>query len=1114
MSRPRPKSAFFQSAEGSMQRITNFFNSSDTKLHLQRNAPPTPPLAPDVGYPSLSGRLRVAVPQSDPRDGVPPPDGAYGDFLALTPKSSNTPYLQPLPPSPVIAPFSIPGTSSGISSTSASGLTPLELPRLRKKQSGRFGKKDSETSQIAWLLEAGCATNPEPYDINPLAKGEPAKDLWYSDGDTLVYLTSPDSTNSKYKDPVFRIHSCSLMFSALRPYIVDATPSLDQPERQQPQSQFAPTDLFLDVPVLNESRESHVLESDDNDQGPTINVPGHEDPVRDNYTSAISQVVDFKMANATEGLRQPQQAEIVNEDQDEQRIMYKIYYPIIEDDLASRPVTPSKKLKKQPKTSVADAGDRLQRLIEARNLFAFLSRAPLVASQKKALPFDIFSKIFVQLNFQEDMTARKIQLAEGHLQTYIDELKLDDIRNDDDAIVEALVMGEMWHSVRLYHEGFIHASGRWADIDNHPGLQMVSATTISRLDRAHIDLHQIRLVNIKNRIPNFEFPSVWVGEGRYPEYKSWRNGYDRMRSLIMHHMKYVFGSWPPKAGKHGKGGGSTETGGLNRIVLKRLYDDVCCVYDLTVDREWLHGERIHFEGTQGSSDGEESGDGKDRNERHRKTMRTIMGEFDKSSVPVQPEIPFDLPRLPYRLSSTTRKKKVGLFARFSKKFKSEEISEVLQNSYNPDAVQQYSDSHLVKSFMEMEREFGLNKTIEDLINARRGAWIFIYCLLQSLVLVVVDGQGLRYGEGVEYFLCENVKGISPWEKGSNRRQTRMSGLWVNGPGGILLNSSGMSSAINLGINPDDEIEMTYRRSHCWEAAEDWRLVRADSSDEGFENEELYGYLEGYLENNHERRSSSAGYSGEYTSGQQVPQSPLLEAHQGEFAAYNDQLSPVVEEMQRLEIDGQGVIYQNGYPQQYPPEPRQSPSPTSHPVYQHPQYHNDSGYQLPQQYDGRATPPKIPAPLTPVKNPQPTLSPLNMQPFDFDITPLGAGSRKTSPVQSRSTSPTTQSRSASPAGRVPVPQARTWSPVAQSPSLGPIRKSSAPVSGSSSPGAQSPILGPLRKSSAPVSGTSSPLRYSPVMKPEGRASPYSAYSSPRGSPVLGPQARSNTLPRRL
>ncbi|KAF8544726.1 hypothetical protein BDD12DRAFT_872460 [Trichophaea hybrida] len=1091
MSRPRPKSALFQSAEGSMQRITNLFNSSDTKLHLQRNAPPTPPLAPDVGY-SSSSRLRVAVPQSD---GVPPPDGAYGDFLApglLTPKSSNTPYLQPLPPSPVIAPFSRPSTSSGISSTSASA-TLLELPRLRKKQSGRFGKKDSETSQIVWLLEAGRATNPEPYDINPLAKGEPAKDLWYSDGDTLVYLTSTDSTNLKYKDPVFRIHSCSLMFSALRPYIVNATSNFDQlAERQQPQSQFAPTDLVLDVPVLNESRESHVLEGD-NDQGLTINVPGHEDPVRDSYTSAISQVVDFKMANATEGLLQPQQAEIVNEGQDEQRIMYKIYYPIIEDDLTSRPVTPSKKLKKQPKTSMADAGNRLQQLVEARNLFAFLSRAPLVASQKKALPFDIFSRIFVQLNIQEadgDMTARRIQLAEGHLQTYIDELKLDDIRNDDDAIVEALVMGEMWHSVRLYHEGFIHASGRWAEIDNHPGLQMVSATTISRLDRAHIDLHQIRLVNIKSQIPNFEFPSVWVGEGRYPEYKSWRNGYDRMRSLIMNHMKYVFGSWPPKAGKHGKGGGSTETGGLNRVVLKRLYNDVCCVYDLTVDREWLHGERIHFEGTQGSSDGEESGDAKDRNERHRKTMRTIMGEFDKSSVPVQPEIPFDLPRLPYRLSSTTRKKKVGLFARFSKKFKSEEISEMLQNSYNPDAVQQYSDSHLVKSFMEMEREFGLNKTISDLVNARRGAWIFIYCLLQSLVLVVVDGQGLRYGEGVEHFLCENVKGISPWEKGSNRRQTRMSGLWVNGPSGSLFNSSGMSSAINLGINLDDEIEMTYRRSHCWEAAEVWRLVRTDSSDEGFENEELFGYLEGYLENNPERRSSSAGYSGEYTSGQQVPQSPLLEAHRGEFAAYNDQLSPVVEEMQRLEIDGQGVIYQNGYPQQYPPEPRQSPSPTSYPVYQHPQYHN-SGYQLPQQYDGRATPPQIPAPLTPVENPQPTLSPLNMQPFDFNIAPLGAGSRKTSPVQSRSISPITQSHSTSLAGRVPVPQARIWSPVAQSPRLSPIRKSS-----------------------APVSGTSSPLRYSPVMRSEGRASPYSAHSSPRGSPVLGPQARSNTLPRRL
>jgi hypothetical protein len=916
----------------------------------------------------------------------------------------------------------------------------------------------------------------------------------------LVYLTSLDSTNPKYKDPVFRIHSGSLMFSALGTYVVVATPNIDQPtKRQEPQSQLAPTDLFLEVPVLNDSRGSHVQEGND------------KDPVRNSYTSGISQVT---VSNATVGLLQPQQAEIVNEDLDEQRIMYKIYFPVLGDDLPSQPITTSKKLKKQPKTSMADAGDRLQQLIDARNLFAFLSRAPLVASQKKTRPFDIFSKIFAQLNLQEtdgDMNAvRKIQLAEGHLQTYIDELKLDDIHNNDDAIVEALVMGEMWHSIRLYHEGFIHASGRWADIDNHPWLQAVTATTRSRLDRAHIDLYQIRLINIQSRIPNFEFPSVWVGEGRYPEYKGWRNGYDRMRSLTMNHMRHVFGSWPPKAGKHGKGGGSTEKGGLNRVVLKRLYDDMCCVYDLTVDREWLHGERIHFEGTQGSSDSEESDEAKDKNERHRKTMRTIMGEFDKSSVPIQPEMPFDLPRLPYRLPSATRKKKVGLFARFSKKFKSEEISEMLQNSYNPDALQQYSDRHLVKSFMEMEREFGMNKTIEDLVNARRGAWIFIYCLLQSLVLVVVDGQGLQYGDGVEYFLCENVKGIPPWEKGSNRHQTRMSGLWVNGPGGSLLNASGMSSAVNLGINPDDEIEMTYRRSHCWEVAEDWRLVRADSSDEGVENEELYGYLEGYLESNHGRRGSSAGYSGEYTSGQQVPQSPQLEAHQGEFAAYNEQLSLVAEEIQRLGTDRQGAIYQNGYPHQYPPDQRPSPSPTSQLLYRH--THKDSEYQLPQQYDGRVTPSQIPAPLTPAENPQLSLSP--MQPFDFDITPLGAGLRKASPVQSRSTSPATQNRSASPAGRVPVPQPRIWSPIAQSPRSGPIQKSSAPASSSSSPVSQSPILGPIRKSSAPASGTSSPLRYSPVMRLEGRSSPYSAYSSPRGSPVLGPQARSNTLPRRL
>ena len=201
----RSKSALFLgSAEGSMQRITNFFNASDTKLHLQPPPasqqsgsggggapPPTPPLGPDAA-PSSGGRQGTSHGRSRSAGGgaggsqndhyrSPADVGGFLSPSILTPSSSggsppSYPHYPALPPSPGIAPFSRPGTSSGLSTTSNSSFKnlPLELPRLRKKRSARFGKKDSEPIHIAWILDTGnSSTHLEPYDINPLARGEP-----------------------------------------------------------------------------------------------------------------------------------------------------------------------------------------------------------------------------------------------------------------------------------------------------------------------------------------------------------------------------------------------------------------------------------------------------------------------------------------------------------------------------------------------------------------------------------------------------------------------------------------------------------------------------------------------------------------------------------------------------------------------------------------------------------------------------------------------------------------------------------------------------------------------------------------------------------------------------
>lgn len=639
--------------------------------------------------------------------------------------------------------------------------------------------------------------------------------MWEPNGDTLVYLAPKGATNTKFTAPSFRISSSPLLFSALGQYIEDLQFSGSQ------QARPGDNDLFLEVPT-----------------GPLVpSITLDQNPARPGSASISEPASDADLSDGPGARDQSVQQREIDEDES---LAYKLYYPALE--LNPKAAAPTKG-KKHKRSSSSASDDSLQHLVDARNLFAFLNYTFLVSTLQRETSFQIMEKIYKQLQgptspqlHPEDHSpmdvnvSRRITTAEGHFLYFVDELKIDDIRNDDDAIVDALIMGERWKCQRLYREGFVHACGRWEDIKDHPGCAYVSQVTKSRLDRASIDLHQIRLQNVTTRLTNFDFPSVWVGDGRYPEFKPWKAGFDAMRKFTLSYYKNVYGSWPPKAGKYGKGGGFTETGGLNRMVLKRLYDDFCAVYDLLVDREWIHGDRIRFEANY-SSEGEEGVEQRSKEQHSRTTMRKIMSDFDQSYVPVQPGIPFDQPRLPYipptppsTADGLKKKKKKSSKPRSQKKLKSDELAAVLKSSYNGDALNPQYPNQFVTAYEKLEHDFGSGRNLDDIIEARRGRWVFIYCVLQSLPMTTVDAVGCQYSDGVEYFLCENVKGSLPWERSQSAKASRLSGIWgVTGqsPYGNL-GVAGMSTSNLAG---DDEIDYTYRRSHCWDIAEDWRMVK-------------------------------------------------------------------------------------------------------------------------------------------------------------------------------------------------------------------------------------------------------------------------------------------------
>lgn len=272
-----------------------------------------------------------------------------------------------------------------------------------------------------------------------------------------------------------------------------------------------------------------------------------------------------------------------------------------------------------------------------------------------------------------------------------------------------------------------------------------------------------------------------------------------MRQFVLSYYKANFGSWPPKA--RSKKNPFTESG-LNRQVLKILYSDFCALYDLLVDRESLTTRVI-------DQSAEEIANHSNPN---LSAMRKVLGEFDMSSPPVLPPIPFDLPKLPdmtsvkenyYELPHKEQ-------AKLDRNLQEYQILLILNKAYDFETFK--LQIPFLEQFKEFEYKEAKGKTAADMADQRLGYWLFLYVVIQSLPMLVVDAPGLQFTEGVEYFLCQPPKGQPPWIEDAPAVRTR----WyeVAGGGGLVELSA---DAVEFSV------EGIYHRSHCWLAAKRWEL---------------------------------------------------------------------------------------------------------------------------------------------------------------------------------------------------------------------------------------------------------------------------------------------------
>jgi hypothetical protein len=468
-------------------------------------------------------------------------------------------------------------------------------------------------------------------------------------------------------------------------------------------------------------------------------------------------------------------------------------------------------IEKSPASQLPLGSADIETLVAYRNFIAFLVGQSLIATQNIPSIFDVFLRIAdilhsYQFSNLDGSTFGEVALSS--FESYVDELHLADVRFSREKTIEAIVLGEKMRCMSLYTEGFVHGVGKFEEIQslNHAKWALVTPKTQLKMSRAAMDLDN-RINNINVKLKDFEFPAIFSGimnsdtadEGKIVKFKAWKVAFMAFRSHVHDYYKTKYGSWLPKASSKKN---SLTTSGLNRLVLRDIYNDFSSLYDLLVDRTNLTtrvGDEIQMEDPASDIDTVTI-----------RALRRVLVEYDSSTPPVSPPMPFDVPLYP--TLRATRKdfpsdpKKADKIR--SKKLKDDEIGRMLQASRNMDA--EGRQSAFLDAFRQFEMKQAHLKTMNDIWDLRSGQWLFMYAVLQSLPMLVVDAPGLQFTEGVEYFLCEPPRSGLPW----GREDTGQQRSWFGVAGG--------SHVVNLPMHVvEHSVEAVYRRSHCWEMAAKW-----------------------------------------------------------------------------------------------------------------------------------------------------------------------------------------------------------------------------------------------------------------------------------------------------
>ncbi|KAH9908878.1 hypothetical protein F4778DRAFT_776047 [Xylariomycetidae sp. FL2044] len=441
--------------------------------------------------------------------------------------------------------------------------------------------------------------------------------------------------------------------------------------------------------------------------------------------------------------------------------------------------------------------------ITTRNVFALLYHASLVGLSLFQALSDLLARLEVYMPPEADNV--------GTVLNYLSARGVDDARNDVDTAVSMLAWSETpevrWEEG--WREAYLHCVGMYARLECCPDFKNVTPITRALLERGCLET-QLRVQAAEERLSEFAYNDIWPTSGPVAHGPA-HAAAERLQKFLLSHYTKAYGSWPPP--EHGVMTCAGEEMWLTRTMARQLQKDFGALYDYVVNRDvvWDESETRSSRKWMMVS---ESGNRSFNPDTADLPLQDMLIEFDNRMR--FPHIPHPYPLVPDSIppinspgagSGRDRLRK----EKHAKQGNDDRTLERRVHLAYTEATNIYilgsdfAQSDLIENFVKFEKTDQIGAI--DPFCARRGRWVLIYGILQTLASVSVDSPNVRYKENVSYHLSPRLKGTKtpPWKGVSSpsaEASHELSHCWIT-PRTWLSGAESAESDVSLASSPDD-----------------------------------------------------------------------------------------------------------------------------------------------------------------------------------------------------------------------------------------------------------------------------------------------------------------------